>query len=177
MSDSCDPMDCVACWVPLSVEFSRQEYWNGCHFLLQGIFLTQGSNLGLLHCRQITIWATRETPRSEGRINQTWEGLNMDGSRDGGTQGLRCLWVYLCFLSPLLQNIFLIEDWLLLCTAEIKASDVSWPLVFYGLYHWGGGVFPPMFCIRHFRWEFWWNHCGSDAYHWTNQQGLRGLVT
>ena len=24
----------------------------GCHFLLQGIFLTQGSNTGLLHCRQ-----------------------------------------------------------------------------------------------------------------------------
>ena len=24
----------------------------GCHFLLQGFFLTQGSNLGLLHCRQ-----------------------------------------------------------------------------------------------------------------------------
>ena len=23
------------------------------HFLLQGIFLTQGSNLGLLHCRQM----------------------------------------------------------------------------------------------------------------------------
>ena len=32
------------------------------HSLLQGIFLTQGSNPGLLHCRQIlyTIWATRE---------------------------------------------------------------------------------------------------------------------
>ena len=25
----------------------------GCHSLLQGIFPTQGSNLGLLHCRQI----------------------------------------------------------------------------------------------------------------------------
>ena len=25
----------------------------GCHFLLQGIFLTQGSNLGLLHCKWI----------------------------------------------------------------------------------------------------------------------------
>ena len=25
----------------------------GCHFLLQGIFLTQGSNPGLLHCRWI----------------------------------------------------------------------------------------------------------------------------
>ena len=24
----------------------------GCHVLLQGIFPTQGSNLGLLHCRQ-----------------------------------------------------------------------------------------------------------------------------
>ena len=24
----------------------------GCHFLLQGIFLTHGSNLGLLHSRQ-----------------------------------------------------------------------------------------------------------------------------
>ena len=25
----------------------------GCHFLLQGIFPTQGLNLGLLHCRQM----------------------------------------------------------------------------------------------------------------------------
>ena len=25
----------------------------GCHFLLQGIFPTQGSNLGLLNCKQI----------------------------------------------------------------------------------------------------------------------------
>ena len=32
--------------------FSRQEYWSGLHFLLQGILLTQGSNLCLLHCRQ-----------------------------------------------------------------------------------------------------------------------------
>ena len=29
--------------------FSRQEYWVGCHSLLQGIFPTQGSNLRLLH--------------------------------------------------------------------------------------------------------------------------------
>ena len=37
---------------PLSLGFSRQEYWSGCHALLQGIFLTQGSNPGLLHGRQ-----------------------------------------------------------------------------------------------------------------------------
>ena len=38
----------VARQAPLSVEFSRQEYWSRCHFLLQGIFLTQGLNLCLL---------------------------------------------------------------------------------------------------------------------------------
>ena len=30
--------------------------WSGCHFLLQGIFLTQETNLGLLHCRHILYW-------------------------------------------------------------------------------------------------------------------------
>ena len=42
----------VACHTPLSMGFSRQEYWSGCHALLQGIFPTQGSNwhqLCLLH--------------------------------------------------------------------------------------------------------------------------------
>ena len=39
----------VAYQTPLSMGFSRHKYWNGCHFLLQGIFLTQGSNPHLLH--------------------------------------------------------------------------------------------------------------------------------
>ena len=38
---------------PLPMELPRQEYWNGSHSLLQGIFLTQGSNTTLLHCGQI----------------------------------------------------------------------------------------------------------------------------
>ena len=33
---------------PLSMGFSRQEYWSHCHFLFQGIFLTQGLNPCLL---------------------------------------------------------------------------------------------------------------------------------
>ena len=37
----------VACQAPLSMGFSRQEYWSGCHFLLQGIFPTPGWNPGL----------------------------------------------------------------------------------------------------------------------------------
>ena len=34
-------------------DFPGKDTGVGCHFLLQGIFPTQGSNLGLLHCRQI----------------------------------------------------------------------------------------------------------------------------
>ena len=44
----CDPMDCSPPGSPV--------HGVGCHFLLQGIFLTQGSNLHflwLLHCRRI----------------------------------------------------------------------------------------------------------------------------
>ena len=39
----------VGCQAPLSMGFSRQEYWRG--LPLQGIFPTQGLNLGLLLCR------------------------------------------------------------------------------------------------------------------------------
>ena len=44
---------CATLWTtahqaPLSMGFSRQGYWSGCHALLQGIFMTQGSNLCLL---------------------------------------------------------------------------------------------------------------------------------
>ena len=39
-----------------------KNFRRGCHSLLQGIFLTQGSKPGLLNCRQtfLPIWATRE---------------------------------------------------------------------------------------------------------------------
>ena len=43
----------VARQSPLSMEFCMQEYWGGFHALLQGMFPTQGSNAGLLQCRQI----------------------------------------------------------------------------------------------------------------------------
>ena len=38
--------------VPLSMDFPGRSIGVACHFLLQGIFLTQGSNHGLPHCRQ-----------------------------------------------------------------------------------------------------------------------------
>ena len=41
------------CLALLSMGIPRQEYQSNCHFLLQGIFPTQGLNLCPLHCRQI----------------------------------------------------------------------------------------------------------------------------
>ena len=43
----------VACQAPVSMEFPGKNTGADCHFLLQGIFPTQESNPGLLHCRQI----------------------------------------------------------------------------------------------------------------------------
>ena len=65
VSDSATPWT-VACQVPLPMEFSRQEYWGvntgvGCHSLLQEIFLTQGLNLSLLHCRQVLYHLSQHT--------------------------------------------------------------------------------------------------------------------
>ena len=45
----------VACQAPLSMEFSRQEYWSGLPFPTSGVFSTQGSNphlLRLLHWQE-----------------------------------------------------------------------------------------------------------------------------
>ena len=43
----------------------------GCHFLLQGIFLTQGSNPGLLHCRQ-TLYPLSHQGRLWWKKLKTW---------------------------------------------------------------------------------------------------------
>ena len=44
---SCDPIAYTA------MEFSRPEYWSWYFSLFQGVFPSQGSNPGVLHCRQI----------------------------------------------------------------------------------------------------------------------------
>ena len=49
----------IACHAPVSMEFSRQEYWSGLHFPLQGLFPTQGSNAALL-C--LLHWQTDSLP-------------------------------------------------------------------------------------------------------------------
>ena len=41
-----DPMDCIACQVPLSMEFSRQEYWSGLPFPSPGDLANPGIEPG-----------------------------------------------------------------------------------------------------------------------------------
>ena len=49
----CNPMDCSLPGSSVHGDSPGKNTGVGCHALLQGIFPTQGSNLGLLHCRWI----------------------------------------------------------------------------------------------------------------------------
>ena len=61
----CDPMDCSPPVFLCPWDFSSNHTGEGCHFLLQRIFPTQGSNLGLLHCKKVLSHCA------------TWEAINM----------------------------------------------------------------------------------------------------
>ena len=64
-------MDCVAHQTPLSMGFSRQAYPRGCHFfLLQGIYLTQGSDSDLLHGGQILYHLSYQGTNSTCKTNE-----------------------------------------------------------------------------------------------------------
>ena len=52
----------VAHQAPLSMGFSRQEHWSGCHALLQGIFPPRDRTcVSWTAGRFFTVWATRES--------------------------------------------------------------------------------------------------------------------
>ena len=51
----CDPVDCSPPGSSVHGIFPGKHIGVRCHSLLQGIFLTQRSNLSLLHCRQILL--------------------------------------------------------------------------------------------------------------------------
>ena len=64
VSDSATPWT-RAHQAPITMEFSRQEYWSGLPFPPPGIFPTQGSNPDLPHCRWILyFWAIREAHKT-----------------------------------------------------------------------------------------------------------------
>ena len=84
----CDPMDCSLPGSSPHGILQAKSTGVGCHFLLQGIFPTQGSNPGLQHCRQ------------------TLHHLSHQGSpplkRNTAIQLIRkttCITKYICFLN------------------------------------------------------------------------------
>ena len=57
----------LAYQAPLSMEYSRQEYWSGLAFLLHGICLTQGLNPGLPHVKQMLYCLSHQGIKAQGR--------------------------------------------------------------------------------------------------------------
>ena len=78
----------VAPQAPLSMEFSRQEYWSGLPFPSPAYFPTQGSNPGLLHCRQILYQLSYSEVHVEG-----WVGAKLAGPQvaEPGVMALGCV--------------------------------------------------------------------------------------
>ena len=90
----------VAHQAPLSMGFPRQEYWSvGCHFLLHGIFLTQGSKLCLL-C--FLHWQLNSLPQSHLRSPSTsllWlrnSSCASKGTLSSGPSRNECMRVRVC---------------------------------------------------------------------------------
>ena len=92
----------VACQSPLSMGFSSKNTEVGWHFLLQVIFLTQGSNPGLLHCRQI-LYRLGHQGRLVSLLDPLNVSLNSPFDLDSSeTQKAMChlLWVSDLNLTP-----------------------------------------------------------------------------
>ena len=75
----------IACQVPLSMEFFRQEYWRGLPFPPLGIFLTQGSNPHFFH---LLHWQVDSLPLCHLGITlpQVTSGAQRGGGGGGGGQ-------------------------------------------------------------------------------------------
>ena len=88
----------VAHQAPWSMEFFRQEYWNGFPCLLQGIFPTQGSNPVLPHCRQLFYLLSHQvSPMShQGNANQNHNEIPLHSHQDGKETKVTQLCLTLC---------------------------------------------------------------------------------
>ena len=85
-----NPKDCSSPGFSIHGIFPGNNTGVGCHFLLQGILLTQGLNPGLLHCRQtlhhLVYWGSPESGYRKINLLKLMESVVELGS---GLQGLR----------------------------------------------------------------------------------------
>ena len=74
---------CLNLWDP------RQEYWSGLPCPPPGVFLTQGSNPGLLHCRQTLYHLSHQ-----GSLKEEYMPVTKHVSSDYpfGDHGVGCRW-------------------------------------------------------------------------------------
>ena len=82
-STLCDPIDCSLPGCPW--HFPGNSTGVGCHFLLQGIFPTQGSNPGLPHCRQ-TLYSLE--PPGKSNLYLRFSATNISPKSDTGNKTL-----------------------------------------------------------------------------------------
>ena len=68
----CDPMDCNLPGFSVHSMFQARKTGVGYHFLLQGIFPTQGLNPGVLHCRQILYHLSHQDYKNTISIFKRW---------------------------------------------------------------------------------------------------------
>ena len=78
----------------------------GCHFLLQGIFPTQGWSLGLLHCRQMLYHLSHQGNPYQCQININWDIIPKVNVQSGETG---------TFLSSLVE-----------CKAILESTRADW---------------------------------------------------
>ena len=70
LSDFCDPHAPSSTRLFCLWDFPGKNTGVNCHFLLQGLFLTQGSNLSLLH---LLYWQVDTSPLSQlGSLQKMW---------------------------------------------------------------------------------------------------------
>ena len=78
MSDSLQPLGLYPTRLLCPWNFPGKNTGVGCHFLLQGIFPTQGLNPGLLHCRQMLYHLSHQgSPKGKPVIYEKKSGGGM----------------------------------------------------------------------------------------------------
>ena len=154
----------VAHQAPLSRNYLGKNTGVDSHFLLQGIFLTQGSNPGLLHCRQI-LYHLKAGDKSWKQRGDMWT------------------WLFICcFTLPFLIPYLWIKLW-----NKVQKVSVTHPGLL-GTF----SLFLKIFWYGPFFWSLYWISCNVTVVHifwlkglwepsylrreWTHTPALEGKV-
>ena len=83
----CNPMDCNPPGFSVHGDSPGKNTEVGCHALLQGILPTQGSNPGLLHCRQIVYFRATKEAQTYRRYHSS--GRKVRGAKESSDDSER----------------------------------------------------------------------------------------